>query len=275
MQSIEEKRVKEYLENVYDIPFSVQRQSIYHDCIYEINPKNNNNELFGITIKIKDRLRIIMEAIPQKYSAFSIMDMSNASIEKKTLFVEYAAQLTKRKAKIDFSINNMPCNALNYNEWPGDWKSYRLRVSRSPICAEDEDFCEVNIVTSWAVIIIGMLLSLLNIIQIEDNAYEEGGVKKAEINRYERNPLNRELCLAAKGYTCKICGFNFEEHYGELGHHFIHVHHIIPISYMSEAYTIDPLKDLIPVCPNCHAMLHRKEPPLHPEELKSILGRSV
>ena len=275
MYSIEEKSVKEYLENVYDIPFNVQRQNIYHDYIYDIYPKNSNNELFEITIKIKDRLRIVMEVTPQKYSAFSIMDMSNASIEKKTLFVEYASQLEKRKAKIDFSINNMPCNALNYNEWPSAWNSYRLRVSRSPICAEDEVFNEVDIVTSWAVIIIGMLLSLLNIIQIEDNAYEEGGVKKVEINRYERNPLNRELCLAANGYTCKICGFNFEEHYGELGHHFIHVHHIVPISFMSEAYIIDPLKDLIPVCPNCHAMLHRKDPPLYPEELRSILLQSV
>lgn len=50
-----------------------------------------------------------------------------------------------------------------------------------------------------------------------------------------------------------------------------HVHHIVPVSQIGLDYVIDPLKDLIPVCPNCHSMLHRKDPPLIPEELKRIV----
>ncbi|HHE7415551.1 TPA: HNH endonuclease, partial [Klebsiella pneumoniae] len=47
--------------------------------------------------------------------------------------------------------------------------------------------------------------------------------------------------------------------------------HLIPLSDIKENYSLDPKKDLIPVCPNCHAMLHRRNPPFSPEELKSII----
>ena len=107
--------------------------------------------------------------------------------------------------------------------------------------------------------------------QIEDQAHFEGGLTRVEVNKYERNPVNREICLAANGYKCKICGFDFEKTYGEIGHHFIHVHHIIPVSTFDTAYEINPVKDLIPVCPNCHAMLHQSDPPLEPDELISII----
>ena len=51
---------------------------------------------------------------------------------------------------------------------------------------------------------------------------------------------------------------NFEEKYGELGKDYIEVHHIKPISEIDSEYVVDPEKDLIPVCSNCHSMLHRK-----------------
>ncbi|MBQ7426534.1 MAG: HNH endonuclease [Prevotella sp.] len=64
---------------------------------------------------------------------------------------------------------------------------------------------------------------------------------------------------------------DFEEKYGEIGRGFIHVHHLIPISSIGEDYVIDPINHLVPVCPNCHNMLHRKDPPLTPEELKKLI----
>jgi 5-methylcytosine-specific restriction protein A len=64
---------------------------------------------------------------------------------------------------------------------------------------------------------------------------------------------------------------NFEESYGEVGKQFIHVHHIDPVASKTGEYEIDPQKDLIPVCPNCHAMIHKKTPPYSVEELKQLL----
>jgi 5-methylcytosine-specific restriction protein A len=88
---------------------------------------------------------------------------------------------------------------------------------------------------------------------------EEGKRKAINVNVYERNPLARKQCMDYYGVHCQICDFDFEKKYGEVGKDFIHVHHIVPLHEIQGDYKVNPIKDLIPVCPNCHAMLHRKE----------------
>jgi predicted HNH restriction endonuclease len=89
--------------------------------------------------------------------------------------------------------------------------------------------------------------------------------------QYERSPKNRKDCIAYHGLDCKVCRMNFKDIYGELGENFIHVHHIVPLSEMENSYKLDPREDLVPLCPNCHAMVHRHDPVLLPDELKEIL----
>ena len=103
----------------------------------------------------------------------------------------------------------------------------------------------------------------------------EGIKRTITVNSYERNPKARELCIKEYGYSCSVCNINFEDIYGELGRFFIHVHHLIPISKLKKSYQIDPIRDLRPVCPNCHAMLHKKNPPLSIENLKDIINKRV
>ena len=275
MKNNKTAKVKYNIEDIYDIPFDVDYVSHSGDICYELKPHNSESELFNISIIIKNQLRLVIEVNPEKYAASSIMDMSKASIDKRKIFAEYAQQLYNRRATVSFQINDIPYETGEPELWPEVWKSYKLRVSRSPIISENDTFDEVAIISSWAAIVIGMILSLLNVTYSNESELYEGGVKRLEVNRYERNPINRELCLAANGYKCKICGFDFEKTYGEIGSNFIHVHHIEPVSNMIEASIIDPVKDLIPVCPNCHAMLHRKTPPLLPEELGRILKRQA
>lgn len=105
----------------------------------------------------------------------------------------------------------------------------------------------------------------------EADIYNEGAVMQVKVNRYERNREARDKCIEAKGCKCAVCGMDFEEKYGEIGRGFIHVHHLIPISSIGKDYVIDPVNHLVPVCPNCHNMLHRKDPPMTPEELKKII----
>lgn len=87
----------------------------------------------------------------------------------------------------------------------------------------------------------------------------EGALKSIKINAYERNRTARNKSIEYHGYDCQVCGMNFEDRYGSIGKNYIHVHHIVPISDVNDEYIVDPIKDLIPVCPNCHAMLHVKE----------------
>ena len=107
--------------------------------------------------------------------------------------------------------------------------------------------------------------------------YYEGAVTTTKINMYERNPIARKKCIEYHGCKCSICGLSFEEMYGELGKDFIHVHHIVPLNKIGKEYKVNPKTDLIPVCPNCHAMLHRKvnNEYYSVEELKKIVKKNL
>lgn len=108
---------------------------------------------------------------------------------------------------------------------------------------------------------------------ISNDTLFEGAKKKVTVNFYERDPKARNICLEHYGYDCYICKFNFEESFGKIGKNFIHVHHIKPLSEINQEYKVNPIKDLIPVCPNCHAMLHKKVPAYNLEELKEIIKK--
>lgn len=84
----------------------------------------------------------------------------------------------------------------------------------------------------------------------------EGKLTTVKINSFERNVKARQKCIEYYGVNCQVCNMNFEERYGQIGKSYIHVHHITPLYEIREEYEVDPIKDLIPVCPNCHAMLH-------------------
>ena len=86
----------------------------------------------------------------------------------------------------------------------------------------------------------------------------EGGKITVQVNKYERSSVARQKCININGCYCHVCTLNFEKIYGDMGAGFIHVHHIIPLHQIDEQYIVDPINDLIPVCPNCHAMLHRQ-----------------
>lgn len=106
----------------------------------------------------------------------------------------------------------------------------------------------------------------------DDEKLYEGALVKVMANKYERNQKARRECVAKKGYQCLVCGRDFEATYGEIGKGFIHVHHLTPISSIGKEYQLNVETDLAPVCPNCHYMLHRKDPPYTIEELKRMLS---
>lgn len=104
-----------------------------------------------------------------------------------------------------------------------------------------------------------------------DPDYKDGASKQVLVNKYERDPKARTACIKHHGFKCSACNFDFENVYGDRGKQFIHVHHRVAVSTYNGSKGIDPVKDLIPVCPNCHAMLHRKNDGLTVEALREIL----
>ena len=103
------------------------------------------------------------------------------------------------------------------------------------------------------------------------SVYKEGHRSSVKTINYERNIQARKLCLNYWGYKCQVCGFDFYDTYGDLGLNYIQVHHKVPLSTIGKEYSIDPIKDLIPLCANCHAMIHRQKELCTIDELKTII----
>lgn len=263
--------IKSELEAFFDVPFDVRYESEYQDPAYYISPSNELEELFEVKVLFRQKIRMIVEIEPQKYAASMLNAINSVDENKKRLFLSYYEQIKERSDKVEFFLNQQKQDIERVEIWNQTWKKFRIRATQ--IISDDlSSDKEVLCVQEWAKLSVGLVLSLLEISSIEEFKYSEGKITQVLQTKYERNPVNRELCLSANGYICKICGFDFEKVYGEIGHNFIHVHHIEMVSSFGGEYFLDPVKDMIPVCPNCHAMLHKSNPPMLPECLREIIN---
>jgi 5-methylcytosine-specific restriction protein A len=109
--------------------------------------------------------------------------------------------------------------------------------------------------------------------QVDASAsYREGAAVQVLVNGYERNDRARKACIAHFGAVCQICRFDFERFYGPMGRGVIHVHHRTQLADRDGEYDDDPIRDLIPVCPNCHAMIHLTREPLDIEAVQGLVA---
>ena len=102
-------------------------------------------------------------------------------------------------------------------------------------------------------------------------ALREGATRTVTVSAFERNPEARRRCIEAHGTSCVVCGFNFGKFYGEYAEGYIHVHHLNPLSVQRDDHEIDPVRDLRPVCPNCHAVIHLRSSCLTIDEAREMI----
>lgn len=107
----------------------------------------------------------------------------------------------------------------------------------------------------------------------DDDRYPEGAVRRVPVDVYERNRGARKDCIEHWGTRCIVCGLDFGDRYGEIAERYIHVHHRVPLKDVEPGYEVDPVKDLRPVCPNCHAVIHLREPPLSTSEVRELMDQ--
>ena len=99
----------------------------------------------------------------------------------------------------------------------------------------------------------------------------EGAVRSIRVNHHERNPRNRARAIERHGVRCFGCDREMAELYGAFAAGYIHIHHTKPIS-QSGGPTVPNIDDLIPLCPNCHAVVHLEDPPLTINRLKELIA---
>ena len=261
----EAQTIRHYLQQEFHADFVVEK-NISANEEYVVRISKSGNRYFFLKITIKDNIRLTIVCEPEQYAASFIDSIDSASIAKREMFCKYWELLGEKN--VNLKINDNASTIDSVINKLAQWKRFNLRYTKAPFCNETlED--KYDVICHCAKLIISMVLALTDY-RIEGEGFEEGAKRLIEQTKYERNPVNRELCLLAKGYTCSVCGFDFEKTYGAIGHNFIEVHHSNPVSQMGEGYIVDPIKELFPVCSNCHSMLHKRKVPYTIDELKAM-----
>ena len=195
--------------------------------------------------------------------------------ENATEFDQTTSSLQEDGLKMAWEVNGAPVPQLHFrNANPADF----LFVGNFSIGADTQSERLHNLKAKVSRFAGAALLPLLpenppdEGSQLSDETgLTEGALSRIEVNKYERSPKNRASCLAYYGSACLACGFKFESKYGQIADGFIHVHHMTPISEIGPDYRINPIRDLVPLCPNCHSVIHLRKPPLTIQELRDLM----
>lgn len=212
---------------------------------------------------------------PANFASTLVNAMQNAAVDKWTTFSTFTKSTIEKGGDINVNISGHSVEPLDFNTWPETWESIEISLRKSSIVIEpDNEGSTKQIVFPWIIRFFGIIMALLPL-EEESSSFiscveEEGAEYESKSKRYERSKINRAACIEVHGLNCHVCGINFGSAYGRLGDGFIHIHHVIPVSMMKGSYVIDPGKDLIPVCPNCHSMLHQESPPVTVERLRYV-----
>jgi 5-methylcytosine-specific restriction enzyme A len=279
--------IKQAFEGAFEVPFQVSYVNDGKGTSVRVGPEDPNRNLFSLLCTFPDNVRLNVEFEPHTFSKPFIEGFSSVSSESQNAFYSFLALLVKDKVSFEAQINGKRLSPDRPESFPQNVFQFSFSISKAPIENSTEEARE-KLIDHYGIIVMGAMLSLAHIKESSNVDSEslpegkhsflepevEGNKYVVSQNKYERSAINRLLCLEAKGYRCAVCGMSFEESYGEIGKDYIQVHHIVPVSQIGPDYHIDPEKDLVPVCANCHAMLHRKNPPYTPDELKEILQKN-
>ena len=104
-----------------------------------------------------------------------------------------------------------------------------------------------------------------------NDALYEGALQQVLRETQKRTRVARRQCCEHYGTTCSVCGINFGRTYGHRAAGFIHVHHLTRLAARKRRHKVDPIRDLRPVCPNCHAVIHLRSPELSIQEVQALL----
>lgn len=94
----------------------------------------------------------------------------------------------------------------------------------------------------------------------KENEYANEGERiERIINISKRNRKLRDKVIKKSKGTCQVCGRQLKDIYGGFGDGVLEVHHQTPLAARKGRPSKTHIKDLIAVCPNCHAVLHKME----------------
>ena len=210
----------------------------------------------------------------EPYSSGLLAQMKASDRSSRSPFWRLVQKYESQGAKFTFAVDGIPLQAADAPAWEGDWVGVLMTLESPPMETSSAD----RVAAEWAAKMFALVLGLLPVPTGVDVLPEGSMVGREEgepgwrpeLTR-TRNSANRMACIQLRGTHCLACGTDMGEVYGEPGEGFIEVHHLEPLASYDGARRVDPETDLAPVCPNCHAILHRTTPPMSIETLRSLL----
>lgn len=227
---------------------------------------------FSILLGV-DYLSWVFSVDLDEYASSALEAMRVRFESRQTLLRSFIDLAKERNKDFHFKING-----LEIDSWSSDeaWVDLELNLRQTYSSAENPYECFKTSLLDLLCTLLSLLVEAEVWTTEGDDDTELGALEGekllATVTKYERSRYNRALCLRYFGFTCKGCGTHMETKYGPLGQDVIHVHHIVPVSQMGGAYRLNPIKDLVPLCPNCHNVVHRISPPLTILELNLQTG---
>lgn len=220
---------------------------------------------------------------PGKFAGELMRAMGSADETGRQAFRVVLGACRDAGAEVALAINGVARDFEDDGIWTSPWRSLDLAIRRGMLAINvgdaDADMRQIELWTSRAAAAVLALLPL----EADDQGGEEetpemtglpeGAKARIEVNRYERDRRNRAAALAIHGYLCKACDIDMGVRYGPTAAGLIEVHHVTPVSRVGVGYIINPKKDLVPLCPNCHSVAHRRSPPFSVDELRDMQRR--
>jgi 5-methylcytosine-specific restriction protein A len=243
--------------------------------IISLRPEGHNpTQTFEVNVGIEWR-RLELSFVPGKFAGPLLEVMSEADASGRAVFRSVLADCESKGAKVVLKLNGTECRYDDESIWHANWGRLSFQLSKGSLELGIEDgIPDFEIVQSWSTRFIAAVVSLLPLEESETEeleGYPEGAIQNVKVNRYERDRRNRAAALAIHGSACLACGMDFGKIYGPLADGYIEIHHVVPVSKLGNDYVINPKEDLVPLCPNCHAVAHRINPPFTVDEIKGLL----
>ena len=246
---------------------------------FELRPCDVSKD-HAFTIRaLLDWRRIRIDFQPGKFAGELLGSMARADETGRAAFCAILADCAGRGAEIDFRVNGSPYHFESDEPWEQDWNRFVLHLSKGQLeLGTDDGEPDADIICRWTGRFAAAITAILPLEAAESSdeeidGYPEGALTTVQANRFERDRRNRAAAIAIHGTSCLACGVEMGNVYGGIAQGFIEIHHVTPVSQLGAGYRIDPAKDLVPLCPNCHSVTHRCSPPFSVEEIQSLIDR--
>ncbi len=218
---------------------------------------------------------------PGNFAGDLMEAMGSVDEAGRSIFLSVLAACRDAGAEIVLTINGSARDPHDDSIWNTTWRNLGFAIRKGMLSINEgeaeNDMRQIEIWTSRAVAAVFALLPVeveggdMESVETDVVGLPDGAKTKVEVNRYERDRRNRAAALAIHGLICKACGLDMGDRYGAAAAGLIEVHHVTPVSELGDNYIINPKTDLMPLCPNCHAVTHRRAPAYSVQELRQML----